>query len=229
MDGFVVIFDMDGVIVNSEPIHQECERELFHKLNITLTQKEHDRFLGVSGSDMWKQIVEKFDLNESAEQLVEIQNSCFIHKLENLKPLPIIEGVMDLIQYLSDKHVMLMLASSSLLRVVDKVLILSGIKNYFNYIVSGSDVINSKPSPDIFFRAAKTGGVNTDQCIVIEDSENGIKAARQAGMKVIGFLNGFNSEESIRDADLIVSDFSEISMDTLIKLKNIDLPASCEG
>jgi beta-phosphoglucomutase-like phosphatase (HAD superfamily) len=95
MDGFVVIFDMDGVIVNSEPIHQECERELFHKLNITLTQKEHDRFLGVSGSDMWKQIVEKFDLDESAEQLVEIQNSCFIHKLENLDHFLLINFLKD--------------------------------------------------------------------------------------------------------------------------------------
>ena len=224
MNDFVVIFDMDGVIVNSEPLHQECEREIFRELDISLTQEEHDRFLGVSGSDMWKQVIDRFDLKESVEYLVDIQNDCFIKKLEKSNPLPVIKGVKDLIKCLSENQIVLMLASSSSQRVVNKVLTICHLKDYFKYIISGSDVLNSKPAPDIFLKAAKTGGVNPDHCIVIEDSDNGIEAARKAGMKVIGFLNGFNSEENVSEADMIVSDFSEISLrflnDLVIKTLN---------
>lgn len=218
MNDFAVIFDMDGVIVNSEPLHQECEREIFQDLDIVLSQEEHDRFLGVSGSDMWKQIIDRFDLKESVEHLIEIQNDCFIKKLESSKPLPIIKGVKTLIQSLSENQVVIMLASSSSQRLVSEVLRLSKLNNYFTYVISGSEVTNSKPSPDIFFKAAMAGGINPDKCVVIEDSENGITAAKRAGMKVIGFLNGFNAEESVSNADLIVSDFSEISLKTLNEL-----------
>ncbi len=220
MNDFAVIFDMDGVIVNSEPLHQECEREIFQDLDIVLSQEEHDRFLGVSGSDMWKQIIAKFDLKESVEYLVDIQNDCFIKKLENSKPLPIIKGVKTLIQSLSENQVVIMLASSSSQRLVSEVLRLSKLNNYFTYVISGSEVTNSKPSPDIFFKAAMAGGINPDKCVVIEDSENGITAAKRAGMKVIGFLNGFNAEESVSNADLIVSDFSEISLRVLNDLQS---------
>ncbi len=220
MNDFAVIFDMDGVIVNSEPLHQECEREIFQDLDIVLSQEEHDRFLGVSGSDMWKQIIDRFDLKESVEHLIEIQNDCFIKKLESSKPLPIIKGVKTLIQSLSENQIVIMLASSSSQRLVSEVLRLSKLNNYFTYVISGSEVTNSKPSPDIFFKAAMAGGINPDKCVVIEDSENGITAAKRAGMKVIGFLNGFNAEESVSNADLIVSDFSEISLRVLNDLQS---------
>ena len=208
----VVIFDMDGVIINSEPLHQECEREMFRERSIFLTQEEHDRFLGVSGFYMWNQLIEKFDLMESVERLVEIQNTCFIKKLEKLKKLPIIEGVKSLIKDLSEKQVMLILASSSSRRVIDKTLTLCKLKKYFNYIISGYEVKKSKPAPDIFIKAAEMAGVSPGKCIVIEDSENGVLAAKHAGMKVIGFLNGFNSEESLFYADTIVNNFSELSI-----------------
>ncbi|MBE9511248.1 MAG: HAD family phosphatase [Bacteroidetes bacterium] len=208
----VVIFDMDGVIINSEPLHQECEREMFSEMDIFLTQEEHDRFLGVSGFYMWKQLIEKFDLNESVERLVEIQNTCFIKKLENLKHLPIIEGVKSLIKELSEKQVLLILASSSSQRVIDKILTLSKLKKYFKHIISGYEIKKSKPAPDIFIKATEMAGVTPDKCIVIEDSENGVLAAKHAGMKVIGFLNGFNSKESLFYADKIVNDFSELSV-----------------
>ena len=219
MNNFVVIFDMDGVIINSEPLHQECERELFHKRDIFLTQEEHDQFLGVSGFYMWKQLVEKFNLKESVERLVEIQDTCFIKKLEKLKYLPIIKGVESLIKDLSEKNVMLILASSSSQRLIDKILTLSTLKKYFKYIISGAEVKASKPAPDIFIKAAKMAGVATDKCIVIEDSENGVKAAKDAGMKVIGFLNGFNTKDSLFYADRIVNDFSKISIDTFLSLQ----------
>lgn len=208
----VVIFDMDGVIINSEPLHQECEREMFRERSIFLTQEEHDRFLGVSGFYMWNQLIEKFDLMESVERLVEIQNTCFIKKLEKLKKLPIIEGVKSLIKDLSEKQVMLILASSSSRRVIDKTLTLCKLKKYFNYIISGYEVKESKPAPDIFIKATEMAGVTPDKCVVIEDSKNGVLAAKHAGMKVIGFLNGFNSEESLFYADKVVNDFSELSI-----------------
>ena len=219
MIDFVIIFDMDGVIINSEPLHQECERELFSELNIFLTQQEHDRYLGVSGFYMWKQLIEKFDLKESVERLVEIQNTCFITKLEKLKYLPIIKGVKSLIKDLSEKQVMLILASSSPQIVIDKILTLSKLEKYFKHIISGYEVKASKPAPDIFIKATEIAGVTPDKCIVIEDSKNGVKAAKHAGMKVIGFLNGFNSKESLFYADKIVNDFSEISIDTFLSLQ----------
>ncbi len=219
MNNFVVIFDMDGVIVNSEPIHQECEREMFRKLNISLTQKEHDRFMGISGSEMWKQIIDKFELDENAENLVRIQNNCFIQKLENSNPFPIINGITDLIDLLSENKVLLLLASSSSQKVVNKVLSLSCLKKYFRHIVNGSGGIKSKPEPDIFLKAAGKGKVSPNNCIVIEDSENGIIAAKRAKMKVIGLLNGTNTRENVSKADLVVNDLAEITIETLLKLR----------
>ena len=219
MNNFVIIFDMDGVIINSEPLHQECERELFSKLNIFLAQKEQNQFLGVSGFYMWKQLIEKYDLKESVEKLVEIQDTCFIKELEELKHLPIIKGVESLIKNLSKKNVMLILASSSSQIVIDKILTLSKLKKYFKHIISGSEVKASKPAPDIFIKASEMAGVPPNKCIVIEDSENGIKAAKYAGMKVIGFLNGFNTKDSLFYADRIENDFSKISIDTFLNLQ----------
>lgn len=221
MNDFVVIFDMDGVIVNSEPIHQDCEREIFQKMHISLTQEEHDRFMGVSGFDMWNQLINEFNLNESAKNLEIIQNNCFINKLKKSRPFPIIKGVRELISLLTEKEVLLMVASSSSHKIVNNVLTLSGLEKYFKYIINGSGRIKSKPAPDIFLKAAREGEVNPAECIVIEDSENGIKAAKHAGMAVIGLLNGTNSLESVNKADLIVDNLSDITIETfrnLIKL-----------
>ena len=142
----------------------------------------------------------------------------FRSKLEKLKYLPIIIVIKNLIKNLSEKQVLLILASSSSQRVIDKILTLSKLKKYFKHVISGYEVKKSKPAPDIFIKAAEIAGVTPGKCIVIEDSENGVLAAKRAGMKVIGFLNGFNSEESIMNADVIVNDFSKISFDTLLNL-----------
>ena len=114
---------------------------------------------------------------------------------------------------------MLILASSSPQIVIDKILTLSKLEKYFKHIISGYEVKASKPAPDIFIKATEIAGVTPDKCIVIEDSKNGVKAAKHAGMKVIGFLNGFNSKESLFYADKIVNDFSEISIDTFLSLQ----------
>lgn len=206
-----VIFDMDGVLVNSEPFYVEVEQTNFRQLGLEISEEEHQTYQGTATDRMWHLIKERHGIEHPVDELVKMTNSLvtpYFNSLENMEPMP---GVKNLIEKLKEKGVPLALASSSYADVIEIILQKTGLKNYFDVVVSSQVVGASKPEPDIFLFTAKKLGISPEKCVVIEDSTNGIKAAKAAGMYCIAYAGPGSELQDQNQADLIIEDFGELS------------------
>jgi beta-phosphoglucomutase-like phosphatase (HAD superfamily) len=205
-----VIFDMDGVLVDSEPYHHQAETRIFADLGISVPDEERRTFVGMSGRKMWEIIRERHAPRLSVEELLSFdrgQRLSFFSTIGTIRPIP---GVTRLLGDLRAHNMKIGLASSSIMDLIRLITGAAGIGNYFDILVSGEEVEHGKPAPDIFMRAAMLLGVGTRECVVIEDSENGVRAAKAAGIACVGFNNpGFRSQD-LSMADLVVDDFARL-------------------
>lgn len=218
-----VIFDMDGVIVDSEPIHRKVANDLFKDLRISVPDKLLDSFVGVSPNQMWTKLKNKYKLQQSIKELTRMQrdkyNNYFSYLLlqERIKAMP---GVIRLIEDLSENNVKLSIASSSSIKIINLVLDALKMRKFFPVIISGDEVNSGKPAPDIFIYASKCMGICLKDCIVIEDSKNGIEAAKSAKIKCIGFKNPDSGNQDLSCADLVIDNFLEIDHRKLCQFYN---------
>lgn len=204
------IFDMDGVLVNSEPFYVEVEQSNFRHLGLEISEKEHQAYQGTATDRMWQLIKERHGIEHPVDELVKMTNSLvtpYFNSLEKMEPMP---GVKNLIEKLKEKGIPLAVASSSYADVIEIILQKTGLKSYFDVVVSSQMAGASKPEPDIFLLTARKLSVPPEKCIVIEDSTNGIKAAKAAGMFCIAFAGPGSELQDQTQADLIVVDFGEI-------------------
>lgn len=214
-----VIFDMDGVIIDSEPMHLKFEKELFESLAVELEPEEHNQFVGTTSHYMWKVLKNKFNLPQAVEELVKNDREGYFKFLVSGKhDMKIIKGIKELIQDLHKNGVLLAVASSSPIDVIEVVIDMYDIRKYFKELATGDYVDKSKPNPDIFLYAAEKLGVDPKDCIVIEDSANGVLAAKKARMKCIGYRNPNSGNQDISPADMIINSYDEINYE---KLKNL--------
>lgn len=214
-----VIFDMDGVLIDSEPDHYRIENELLKKLGVKIDSAEHEKFCGTTTYYMWKTVKEKYNLKESIKELVKADRTSYMRYLNDFpERIHAIDGVKELIQNLYENNIAIALASSSPLDAVKSIINSLNIGKYFKVLVNGDEVKKSKPAPDIFLAAADKVGVKPCECLVVEDSGNGIKAAKKADMKCIGYKNIHSGRQNISDADIIIDSFSNISFDDILKL-----------
>jgi HAD superfamily hydrolase (TIGR01509 family) len=212
-----VIFDMDGVLVDSEPFHVQNEKLMFKKLGLDITDEEHSNFTGVATDVMWQQISEIRELPYSVAELTEltvIESNKYFGSLEKIEPFP---GLVDLLEQLFDAEIPLAVATSSDAVTMQNILEKSGLRKYFRFAVCRDDVAKSKPAPDVFLRAAELLGILPENCTVIEDSRNGIKAAKAAGMVCIAYSGGNSGHQDQTQADRRISDFNELDFDNLLK------------
>jgi HAD superfamily hydrolase (TIGR01509 family) len=213
-----VIFDMDGVIIDSEPFHLEVNIELYRKLNIDMSSEEYfDRFIGTSNQQMWSYLKDRYALPQTLQQLLDLATRSLVDHLQQLRIDPI-PGVVDLMQQLLDRGTRLALASSSPREVIDAVVGKFGMAPFFTAVVSGDDVVRAKPDPEIFLKAAGTLKVQPASCVVIEDSMRGVSAAKAAGMRCIAFVNLNSGEQDLSGADLKVDSFTGLTVETIGKL-----------
>jgi HAD superfamily hydrolase (TIGR01509 family) len=210
-----VIFDMDGVIIDSEPIHFKMEKEMFEELKIAVSYEEHCSYVGTSLQNMWEIIARKHGINLDVKELVKRKHTLYMEHLLNEKDLHPIPGVVKLIQDLYHNDFKLVLASSSYMEVIEAVLSKFNLSNYFIARVSGTELANSKPHPEIFIQSAKLANSEPGDCIVIEDSQNGITSARAAGMKCIGFANPNSGAQDLNNADVVIHSFDELNAETI--------------
>ncbi len=203
-----VIFDMDGVLVNSEPYHFKVEKQLLENMGISITDKEIESFVGLAMDKMWGRIKETYSLDESIENLVKEDTGFRVSFFAEIEKLDPIEGVKDFIESVIAKKLKTAVASSSHTKLIETVLEKTGLSEYFPEIVSGFDVRHGKPYPDIFLKTAELLGVKADECIVVEDSFNGVKAARSAGMICIAYRNPESGNQDLSGADHIIDSFS---------------------
>ncbi len=208
-----IIFDMDGVIIDSEPMHVKIEQEIFRELELDISIEEHQKYVGTSAHEMWEDVVKKHNLDTPADKLLEQKHNRYVNLLTSGNKIPLIEGVKELIQYLENKGLQLILASSSSRKEIDLVLEKFDLKSFFRHAISGAELERSKPDPAIFLKAASLAQNPAGQCCVIEDSRNGVLAAKAAGMKCIGFNFG---NQDLSKADLIINNFTDIDIDNIL-------------
>lgn len=172
------IFDMDGLLFDTERIFQETWLELAKKYQVTLVDGFVEAISGTNGERMRRVIEEYYHVSEGST----IMQACMDAVKEKLEHyVPIKPGVNEILQYFRSKGICMAVASSSRRTQIESNLKNAGIENYFDAIVSGSDIVNGKPAPDIFLYAAEKIGCKPSECYVFEDSENGIRAGHAAG------------------------------------------------
>jgi HAD superfamily hydrolase (TIGR01509 family) len=202
-----VIFDMDGVIVDSEPRHERAFLDLVReigygdKLNLRFAD-----YIGRSDAELWIDFVAQHHPPQSLEELLTRKRQRVVEILRHDRP--VFDGLPCLLAKLNG-HYLLALASGSERAVVDAVLGLDDLRQFFRAVVSGSEIEHGKPAPDIFLRTAELLGVAPQECCVIEDSKPGIAAGLAAGMQAIAITNTHPAEELCR-ATHVVRTYAEI-------------------
>jgi len=210
-----VIFDMDGVIVDTEPVHHYAYHKHFKQLNIEITPEIYASFTGNSTKNIFEKLKVQFHLEEDIPTLVETKRSLFKDAFDSKEDLYLLDGVEDLIKDLHSNGIQLVLGSSSAKVTINRIFKRFDLHKYFTHIVSGEDFPKSKPHPAIFQHAAFLAQTPVEHCIVIEDSTNGILAAKAAGIYCIGYDSENSKLQDYSKADKVISHFSELSFDVL--------------
>lgn len=205
-----IIFDMDGVIIDSEEQHNRAARQVFQAHGVTVDQDYHSRFVGSSTQNLVHTSIQELGLNVTEETLLKEMNQekKKIHAEEGYPSLP---GIIDVIKQLSYEKIKLAIASSSSLNDIKETTKALGIRKYFHCLVSSSQVEHPKPAPDTFELALRELGVNASEALVIEDSHSGILAAIEAGISCVGFYNPNSGQQDLGKADVLLESFEGIT------------------
>ena len=211
-----IIFDMDGVLIDTIPYVWKSFNTILKEENIHFSKEYIKKNLARSLRDnlkAWKEEfnIKDYDIMEFSKKATEIQ----LDFLKDEKPN---KALINLLKQAKEQNLKCAVATSSLRWRTEKILDLLKIRTYFDAVVTANDVKNHKPSPDVFLEAAKQVNINPEECIVIEDAGNGIEAAKKGNMKAIGLITKHNSKEELKDADMIINDFSEIDIERLNEL-----------
>ena len=210
-----VIFDLDGVIVDTAHYHFLAWKRLAKELGIELTEADNEKLKGISRMESLEIILTLGGISLSdhdKEQLANKKNTWFVDYVERMVPEEIFPGVKPLLVKLKQKGIKVGLASSS--RNARTVIQLLQIQHEFDTVVDGSMITHSKPDPEIFLLAAKRLGVDPADCVVFEDAEAGVEAAVAAGMKCVGV----GSPEQLGKADKVISRTGDFPVELLEKL-----------
>lgn len=214
-----VIFDMDGVIVDTEPVHHYAYHQHFKHLNIDVTEEMYASFTGNSTKNVYQRLKETFDILDEVEDLVQKKRSLFNDAFDEKEDLDLLPGVRELIVDLHSNGMQLILASSASKVTIERVFKRFGLHQYFTHIVSGEDFPKSKPHPAIFEHAASLSVSPKEECIVIEDSTNGIKAAKAAGIYCVGYISENSRLQELAEADVVVNNFKDLNFERVKSLK----------
>lgn len=211
-----VIFDFDGVILDSEPIHYKACCLILKKIGLSVSFEEYrEKYLGLTDKDLFPLLLKhkKISLNPNEiHDLIQTKINCYNEIIHHSKNLPIIPGLELYIQQLQKQNIPLAICSGSARIEIDTVLknLHNGkLQSHFNVIVTAENINQGKPSPEGFLLAAKKLNITPEKCLVIEDSPHGVEAGKKAGMTVIALLTS-HDKNKLKKADLIVQDFNEL-------------------
>jgi HAD superfamily hydrolase (TIGR01509 family) len=210
-----VIFDMDGVIVDTEPVHRFAYEIHYKELGIEVSEELYTSFTGLSTRNTYQKLKEKFNLDGNVEDYILRKRTLFNDAFDTKKDLDLLAGVATLIKDFYDNGMQLILASSASKVTIDRVFTRFNLHQYFTDIVSGEDFPESKPNPAIFLHAASLSKAPKENCIVIEDNTNGIKAAKAAGIYCVGYNSLHSKNQDLDLADTVINHFDELNFLTV--------------
>ncbi len=203
-----VIFDMDGVIVDSEIHWKTTEGFFLQSLIPTWSEHDQDRIIGLGVLDLYALLTNTYHLQKTKEQFLEIYQE-MANEIYGQK-VSLMEGFETLLNALNSKNIPIALASSSPTSWIDIMLDRFSLRDSFKVVVSADELAGQgKPSPAIYLLTAARLGIRPNRCIAVEDSKNGVLSAKNAEMYCVGFRNGFNDEQDLSRADVIIHHFAE--------------------
>ena len=209
-----VIFDMDGVLLDSESIYKENNKIFFAELGMKVSDELYNTFIGLSATLIWQTLKNEFKLPESIDYYKKLEKEDRFQCLGKTELIPH-DNLIPLLQLIFENKLPMAVASMSAKKNIELVLEKLNISTYFSAILSGEDVTQGKPNPEIFIKAAERLNTEPQFCLVIEDSKNGVTAAKSAGMSCIGYINPGSGNQDLSMADWIINNYNEI----VLKLK----------
>ena len=210
-----VLFDMDGVIVDTEPLHHKAYQMMFNDFEIKVSESMYHGFTGQSTRSICEFLCEHYILKAKPIDLEKTKRAHFTKLFFEDPDLHLINGVEDLIKNYHTNGLTLVVASSASMFTINNVMKRFKLDTYFKDKLSGADLKASKPHPEIFINAAKAAGVSPTECFVIEDSTNGIIAAKEANIFCIAYKSENSKDQDYSRADLLISDYNAIKYDTV--------------
>lgn len=207
-----VIFDLDGVIADTARFHYQAWKKLASEIEIDLTYEFNENLKGVGrmeSLDLILALTEKDYSNEEKIGLANKKNRYYLEFVNRMTPSDLLPGVVKCFEVIKDNNIKIVLASASKnsLDVIKRL----EIKNYFDYVVSSKDILNSKPNPEIFIKAAKGIKVATKNCVGVEDSIAGILAINACNM----FSVGIGNKKNLYPADICIKDLTEFDIEEI--------------
>lgn len=197
-----VIFDMDGVLVDSEPAFFDAINEVLAEEGRSVEFEPYRRLLGTSVEVAWRELIEMLDLRGNLEDYLRRYDAVLLDCLRC--PRPPLPGVIELLEELDYRSVMIALATSSLRSWSDAVLESAGLQDRFRTIVTADGVENKKPAPDLYLKAAALLCTPPGDCIAVEDTQPGIASAKAAGMYAVQVRSCSTACPPIEEADLVL-------------------------
>lgn len=210
-----VLFDMDGVIVDTEPLHRKAYFKTFNELGIDVSEELYASFTGASTKRVCDTLIEHFDLKQTFEEIAKIKRDYFKDYFYNDEEFDLISGVKGLIEHYYENGITLVLASSATMTTIDMVFEKFELEKYFSGKISGADLKESKPHPEVFLLAAEMAGQPVENCMVIEDSTNGILAAHRAKIFCAAYRSPNSKNQDYTLADTVVSDYEDLQIDKI--------------
>ncbi|MBA7597583.1 Phosphorylated carbohydrates phosphatase [subsurface metagenome] len=210
-----VIWDMDGVLADTAPHHLHAWQEIFSKRGVKFTEADFKRGFGIRNDAIIRNILGEQVTKDEIEAIAQEKEKTFRRIIgQNIRPLP---GAVKLLQALDKHGVRMAIASSTTIENIRLIIGGMDIENCFKAVVTGHDVTEGKPSPQVFLLAAKRLGAEPENCIVVEDSVAGVVAAKSAGMYCVAVTNT-HPREKLKEADLIVDTLEAVSVKDILKL-----------
>jgi len=208
-----VIFDSDGVLVDTEEVNTQAFLEISKKFGIELTPEELKEHQGLTSKEFLRRVLERRKRNEDSEILAK-EKSDRVQELLKQTEIPVFEGVRELIKHLKERGVKVAVATSASQERADLTFQVTGLNKEMDAIITGSEIVHSKPNPEIFLMVAQKLNVEPHNAIVIEDATAGVEAAKNAGMFCIGKDN--HTGQDLTKADLVVETLKDIDVDQLL-------------
>ena len=216
-----VIFDLDGVLIDSETVWNSAREQLVRERGGTWREEATREMMGMSSVEWSRFIADELGVELSPEQISDDVVELMAERYR--ERLPLIPGAVEAVERLAAVYP-LAVASSSNRPLIDAVLELSGLARNFRATVSSEEVASGKPAPDVYLEAARRLGVSPDRCAAVEDSTNGLRAAASAGMRVVAVPNREfpPSEEALGLADVVLESLEQLRPELLLRLGERD-------
>ena len=209
---------MDGVIIDSEPLHRKAYNDMFDEVNISVPDELYESFTGQSTINICKRLCDYFNLDMAPEVLVELKRKHYKKFFDSSSDLKLIDGVEALIKDYYNNGLKLVVGSSATRASINLIFERFDLDQYFVAKLSGAELKDSKPHPEIFIKAAEASGFSRDECMVIEDATNGIKAANAAGIFCVGYDSFHSKNQDYSTANKVITDFKEIEYEKISQL-----------